>query len=152
MTQLMGLCYYGALYSLVYFIALTFLFQLIWDRGAHRFFYWFLPALVFIGTLHGLLFSTYRVDMMDQNKWSGRFVYDYKQIFTGQTPEYFRNFTIMDGVRKSECRYLYVATQWAQYKGKKAPSLDPKKIQYCDAMLAQDKTFPLEAQYLKVEQ
>ncbi len=148
----MGLCYYGALYSLIYYIALTYLFQFVSEGSRGSLFKWLFPLILLVSSVHGLLFTTYRVDLKDENKWHRRFVYQDDDIFTGKIGGYFKDFSIIDGMKKNECRYLYVAYQWAIRKGKTPPMLTQEKMNYCNAVLASDTTFPAEVRYLNIEQ
>ena len=147
-AKVWGVWWYGSLYSLVYFIVLTFVLQFILEGKGGALFKRFFVFIVFIMVVHGMAFSTYRVDIFAGSR---RLNYLKEEVFTGKIDKFYKNFSFTGSVEKSRCRYFYTVSVWARVKQKKLDPATLAQIDGCRETLARDAAFPEEAQYLAIE-
>lgn len=144
-----GVWYYGDLYPLIYCLLLVFILQSIWEGAMGRYFKWFLAVFVAIAIAHSLLFTTYRIDIFDFRKPQyGKF--DRDAIFNGQIGPYYRDFNLMDGIRKSDCRKTMITFVWSKVKHKDV-QIPQDKIDRCQKILSEDPSFTEESRYVPIE-
>ena len=144
-----GVWWYGELYSLIYFILFTFILRCILEGKDGALLRRFFVPVVCLAVVHGMVFSTYRVDVFEDKR--GHPPYTKEQVFTGRIGEYYRNFSFTDSVRKSACRRIYTFLMWAKAKNKDASAVTQPQIDRCRAELADDISFPKEIEYARVE-
>ncbi len=147
-AKVWGVWWYGSLYSLVYAIGLIFILQFIADGVAGPLFrrcFTFLAAIVI---LHGLAFSTYQVDILEEKPNHAN--YAPAQIFTGDIYAYYKDFSYTGSMQISQCRRWHVLQAWAKAKHKHV-RIAPARLEECQSILTQDKFYPKEATYLSIE-
>ncbi len=151
MSSVWGNWYYGAHFSLIYFIWLCFIFQYILQNNKSVLVKMLFPIVVLLFALHNLAFTFYRVDIFDTNKsvWTHR--YSVEDVFLGKTPDYFKDFSLLDGIKKSDCRYWYTVLEWSKIKGKEIKPHVLERVQQCQSTLQEDKAFFVGQPYWRVE-
>ncbi len=153
-----GVWWYGSLFSLLFFIGLTFVLQLIAEGKYHSLFRHFFVAIILLGVLQGLVFGVYRVDIIEGDRQGYETSkgndggYTLEQIFNGRIGPYYKSLNWLDVVKISECRRLVTVNVWSKVKHKNiSPPIAPKELAYCDQVLSSDRSFVAEAEYLSVE-
>ncbi|MFA5087714.1 MAG: hypothetical protein WC552_01625 [Candidatus Omnitrophota bacterium] len=145
-----GIAYYGSLFSLVYFMTVTFIMQFIMEGQAEGLFRRLLVFFVFIMTLHGLVFAVYRVNIFWREVAGGPYSKD--DIFKGKLGPYYKSLAWGDIQEKSKCRRLYTVLSWSTAKEKKiVPPIPREQIDYCKEIMKKDSSFIKDARYLSVE-
>jgi len=142
--------YYGCLFSLIYYVTLTLVLQLLWEEYKGGLFKRILPLLVFIFSVHGLATSTY-IFAVFKNQSEDSADYHFPDIFSGALNPY-QFFDLSKSIRKSNCRYIYSLLYWSQIKHK---NIDPKpfipKIQDCQPISDADTYFLVDQLYFIIE-
>ena len=153
-----GIWYYGSLFSLLYFLFLTFVIQFILENKLGDLFRRFFILFIILGVCQGLVFSVYRVDIPERNRQGycqikekgGQYTID--DIFNGRIRPYYRSLNWVDIVQKSYCRRLYAVYIWEKVKQKNiGHQISRPQINYCQEKLSDDYFFPLESKYLSIE-
>ncbi|MBI4309459.1 MAG: hypothetical protein HY591_03910 [Candidatus Omnitrophica bacterium] len=144
-ARIWGVWWYGSLFSLVYALLLTFILQQAWEGSKTPLLrQWLLPVAA-IMVCHALVFSTYRINYFKANSgphFEGN-------PFKPTSVEQYKYYSFLDSLRRSRCKYLYTARQWARAKHKNAPSTPQGDA--CIAPLENDSVFKVETLYLSVE-
>jgi hypothetical protein len=146
-----GNWYYGAFFSLIYLIMVSFIFQFILERDHSGLFKRFFPGIVFLFVLHNLAFTFYRVDFFDTSKMVWTQKYSEEDVFMGKIGEYYRDFSLVDGIKKSDCRYWYTVLTWEKAKGKAIDDHVKDKVNGCRETLQKDQAFFVGQPYWAVE-
>ncbi len=142
-----GLWYYGSFFSLMYFMALTFALQFIWERG--KFMPYVLALVIAVMTLETMAFATYRVDIFNTTV-EDNIIYEYKDVFTENIGYYFQRFDVLGSLKVSECRQMYAKYKWSQAKNKPYDYEDPR-VDRCNEWFRHDPAYIVKSKYLDVE-
>ena len=143
-----GVWWYGSLFSLVYFIAFSFVLQKVWS-DQNKTFQKFFVLIIFIFVLEGLIFTTYRINIFKiQNH--DRNNYPYREIFNGNINPYI-HFNFSESLTKAQCKQIYTTLQWASLKHRAQPRINLSQITQCQEIMKNDIYFPIQMLYLPVE-
>lgn len=146
-VKVWGVWWYGSLFSLIYFLAFTFVMQKIYIE--QDLFKKFFGIFIFVMVFESLVHTTYKVTIFKQQNLN-RNNYTFTKIFNGTINPY-TEFSFKDSLEKSKCKYLYTLLQWDQIKHKNLASIDPARIEYCKEKLRNDIYFPIETLYEPIE-
>jgi len=142
--------WYGCLFSLIYYVTLTLVLQLVWEQFKGNAFKVFLPLLIFIFTAHGLMTSTYLTRIFKDQRYNPGVFY-YPSIFNG-TINMYQYFDLSKSLQSSRCRHAYEVLYWA---GLKHIKIDPhtfsKEAQDCPSFLVKDPWFQTDLAYITIE-
>jgi hypothetical protein len=146
-VKVWGVWWYGSLFSLIYFVAFTFLLQKVFEEQAmvQKFF----GLIVVIMVAESLIYTTYKLAIFKQQNLN-RNNYTFTKIFNGTINPY-AEFDFKDSMEKSKCKYLYTLLQWAQIKHKQIAPVDPATIESCKVKMRNNVYFPIETLYEPIE-
>jgi hypothetical protein len=149
-VQVWTVFWYGCLFSMVYYVALTFVLQLVWEEYKGKVFRSIFPWLILIFTVHGLVSSTY-IFTMFKNQSEDSADFHYPDIFSGRVTPY-PYFDLSKSFQKSRCRYVCTLLYWSKIKNK---SIDPRPFardfQFCPGFEAADPHFQVDQLYYIIE-
>ena len=112
-----GNWWYGSLFSLVYVIAVTIMMQFILEGTPGKLFKQFFIFIVMIVLVHSLAFTTYRMGMFVQ-RVDNNFNYTKEDVFYGRIGQFYKNFSLVESMKRSHCRQEYVGRVWKRLKNK----------------------------------
>ncbi len=153
-VRIWGVWWYGSLFPLIFYTALTFVMQaVLLGPYSQTFKKIFIPFVLLI-TCYGLMFSTFRVtifkthafaDYRETFKGVPRPQYTPADIFAGRLGPYYKEFSFSKIAQESRCRKAYVVDAWLRIKNQNS-SIPPAG---CEASL--DPLFLAGSQYLLIE-
>jgi len=142
--------WYGCLFSLIYYVTLTMVLQLIWEENKANIFKILLPLIVLIFAAHGLMTSTYLIRIFHSQGDDARDYY-YPHILSGETNIY-DYFDLSKSMQISRCRHEYTLLYWSHVKNKPNPPLSVyKDLEPCKSILSADPFFNADSFYFVIE-
>ncbi len=142
--------WYGCLFSLIYYVTLTLVLQFVWEGYKGKLFKILLPFIVIIFTAHGLMTSTYLINIFKNQRYNPGVFY-YPSIFD-QTINPYQYFDMSRSLQNSRCRYVYSVMYWARIKHKKI-DMHPfiNDMRTCPALMDKDPYFKADIMYAIIE-
>ena len=147
-AKVWGVWWYGSLFSLIYFIAFTFIMQFGVERHKDSRIRAILVGCILIFIVQGLLNATYRLDIFISKQEHP--AYSIEEIFNGRIGQYYKDFNFINSIERSRCRKVYITMMWAKMKQKNVTYTE-NQINACKDALAKDKYFLQQSEYLGIE-
>ena len=144
------LFWYGCLFSLIYYVTLTLILQFTLEKFKDSILRKLLPFLILIFALHGLVSTTYRINLFKNQGMEPKTFY-YPFIISGKLNPY-QYYDFSKSLQKSRCRYIYTLLYWSKVKQKNIhPETFTNEIQSCSPIISTDPFFQAEALYFIIE-
>lgn len=142
--------WYGCLFSLIYYVTLTLILQMVWEAYNSDIIKITLPFVILVFALHGLLTSTY-IFTTFKNQSNDPAHYHFPQIFEGKVNPY-QFFDLSKSMQKSRCRYIYTLIYWSKVKNKGINTESyTNEIQNCLPVESADPYFQVDQIYFIIE-